>query len=86
MTTGESPRDLTSNEEWKLVGHSFEFYFGDSPNYILNEKMPGGPFLKPPDSSNYLYDEFFGYKAWPFGIELFPNLEGRYVHIVSDEP
>ena len=57
--------------------------------------MPGGPFLHPDSQQTYIFSQYhydagediygkgFGYN-WPFGMENWVNLEGKYLHLVAD--
>ena len=74
----------------------YEIYIGDSANYSENTKVPGGPFLDPYQQSGHVFDQYAydagadpaaegwtGY-VWPFGKENWVNLQGKYIHIVSN--
>ena len=72
----------------------FEIYIGNSDNYLENTKCTGGPFLDASESSSYELnqkgfddgDDPFGQgfgMVWPFGKELWCNLEGQYMHMVA---
>ena len=37
-----------------------------------------------PGSDGWYYDERVGRDVWTYGIEVWCNLEGQYVHIVAD--
>ena len=36
------------------------------------------------DSDSWYYDPRFDMDVWPYGIEVWCNLVGQYVHIVAD--
>ena len=74
---------------------NYELYIGDSPDYIQNSKVPGGPFLHPDHQDTYVLDQWAlngghdpftkgsGY-VWPFGKEHWVNLQGSFMHLVAD--
>ena len=81
------------DENFRL--QNFEIYVGHSANYLDNEKCSGGPFLKIDEDSSYVYDKRADLYAqdnfdkgrgyvWPYGAEIWCNLEGSYVHLVAD--
>ena len=53
----------------------------------MNTKVDGGPFFDKDNPDTW--DQYFDwredeYQVWPHGLEIFPNLQGRYLHIVGD--
>lgn len=68
---------------------NFEYYIGDSQDWKSNARCPGGPFMKTdPGSDGWYWDERTSDRspgfAWTYGIEVWCNQSGRYVHLVSD--
>ena len=60
----------------------FEFYIGDNEDFTLNNKVPGGPHLKEGKTETVYDARSDDPDYWPYGLELFVNLEGLYFHIV----
>ena len=60
----------------------FEVYIGDSPNYLLNEKLEGGPWLNDPSDPNdpdytKIKSDGIGgttHNMWAWGKELWVNM------------
>ena len=50
----------------------------------MNTRVEGGPYLYPDNDDTWDYFEFGNFDSWPHGLEIFPNLEGQYLHIVAD--
>ena len=75
-----------SERPWESLGGYYDFYIGDNADYHLNTKFEGGPYLNPePEFGDaWKLHQWNGNYYWPHGLEVFPNLEGRYLHIVSD--
>ena len=47
-----APLTLDSYADSKNRFQRFEIYIGDDPNYLLNEKVEGGPWLYDPSDPN----------------------------------
>ena len=74
---------------------NYSIYIGDSSDYTRNSLCVGSPFQSFTSSRSYHYSAYadqndldpYGKgrgKVWPFGAEHWCNLEGQYMHIVSD--
>ena len=81
----------------KHLLQNFEIYIGEFADYNQNTKVPGGPFLHPDNQDTYVFDQRAyekdgGYDpfgkgrgyVWPFGLEKWVNLEGKFMHLVAD--
>ena len=67
--------------------YNFEIYIGNDPAYSTNSKCPGGPYMTgSAGETNYAWttDPFKNEQAWSWGIEVWCNMQGRYVHLVAD--
>ena len=75
----------------------YEIFIRDSTDFTENQKVPGGPFLDPDNQETYVFDKKANVNAgghdtydkgrgyvWPYGMENWVNLEGKYMHIVAD--
>ena len=60
----------------------------DAENATKNKLCQGSPFLDIDDASNYFDDphtnNYSNLKPWKYGEEVWCNLEGRYLHVVSN--
>ena len=69
---------------------NFEIYIGNDPNYLLNPRCPGGPFMRTDDPASYTELEADGRgerpagSYWNEGKEVWCNLEGQYMAIVAN--
>ena len=75
---------------------NYTIFIGNHEDYSLNQRCNDSPFQKIDDPRSYVFDagvfdfensDFYGMgkgMVWPFGAEHWCNLEGQYLHIVSD--
>jgi len=81
-------QDLPGGSLWSAAANeltdfqNFEIYIGNSAAYAENPKCPGGPFLTRANSNSYSTKG--GGNTWKFGLEVWCNMEGRYMFIVAD--
>lgn len=84
-----------SDGNMRKLFQNFQVHIGDSASYASNAQCAGGPFLDPSKQSTFVYSAkaynnnytvFHGQRGlvWPFGGEIWCNMEGRYLHFVAD--
>ena len=70
----------------QLLTQNVEIYIGNDPDYTMNQKCAGGPFMVVGDTNWYTTGSTGNNSGneWNYGLEVWCNLEGQYVTIVSD--